>query len=36
MSDVKPLWTGTEWNFSDINKIYDEIEKIGVGVEWHV
>ena len=31
MSDVKPLWTGTEWNFSDINKIYDEIEKIGVG-----
>jgi len=31
MSDVEPLWTGGEWSFPDIERVYDEIERIGLG-----
>ncbi len=28
---VKPLFVEAEWNFDQVNRIYDEVEKIGIG-----
>lgn len=28
---VKPLFAGTSWDFSDIQRIYDAVEEVGVG-----